>query len=80
MSNGSTVASLLSRWHVTTQELLIRHLREIWADAQPRIMIDLGAHAGHGLHLNVSDALVWLDYFHHAGTRLRTSILRLSQP
>jgi len=65
--NGS-VASLLSRWHVTTQELLIRHLREIWTDATPRVMIDLGAHAGHGLHLNVSDALIWLDYFPDAGS------------
>ena len=66
--NESTVASLLSRWHVTTQELLIRHLREIWSDATPRVMVDLGAHAGHGLHLNVSDALIWLDYFHEAGS------------
>ena len=26
------------------------------------------AQAGHGLHKNLSDALLWLDHFHHAGS------------
>ena len=59
---------VIRRWHVTTQELLFRHLRAIWRDDRPRVMADLGSHAGHGLGRNVSDALLWLDYFHSDGS------------
>ena len=31
-------------------------------------MVDLGSHAGHGVGRNVSDALLWLDHFHDAGS------------
>jgi hypothetical protein len=53
----------LSRWHVPTQQRLYAHLREAWPSRTPRTMVDLGCHAGHGRHLNVSDALLWLDAF-----------------
>ena len=54
-----TPTSVLRRWHVTTQELLILHLRRIWSDRKPRVMVDLGSHAGHGVGRNFSDALLW---------------------
>ena len=60
--------SVFRRWHVTTQELLIRHLRAVWPDKRPRVMVDLGSHAGHGVGRNVSDALLWLDHFHDDGS------------
>ena len=55
-----------SRWHVTTQERLFEHLRVIWADDRPRVMVDLGCHAGHGL--NMSDALLWLHHWNATGS------------
>jgi len=57
-----------SRWHVETQEQLFRHLRRLWRDDAPRVMIDLGCHAGHGRFYNLSDALLWLDHFSHTGS------------
>ena len=56
------------RWHVETQEQLFRHLRRLWRDDVPRVMIDLGCHAGHGRHYNLSDALLWLHHFSHEGS------------
>ena len=58
----------LTRWHVTTQELLIQHLRTVWPDDRARTMLDLGAQAGHGLHRNFSDSLLWLRAFHAPGS------------
>ena len=52
-----------SRWHVTTQDRLIFHLHSLWADRAPRVMVDVGCHSAHGIHANVSDALLWLDAF-----------------
>jgi len=63
-----TVGSVLSRWHVTTQELLFVHLRSVWADDRPRVFMDLGSQAGHGLYRNMSDALLWLNYFNASGS------------
>ncbi len=63
-----TVGSVLRRWHVTTQELLFVHLRTLWADDRPRVFIDLGSQAGHGIYRNTSDALIWLQYFNHSGS------------
>ena len=51
------------RWHLETQDRLLRHLRVIWSDDSPRVMVDLGCHAGHGNFRNRSDALLWLDHF-----------------
>ena len=68
LNSSCSPNSVLRRWHVTTQELLIRHLRALWADDRPRVMVDLGAHAGHGLGRNISDALLWLDHFHAPGS------------
>ena len=59
---------LLRRWHLTTQDKLFGHLRAIWADDKPRVMADLGCHAGHGKSWNTSDALLWLDFFNHSGS------------
>ena len=57
-------------WHVTTQTRLFKHLKVAW-DAAPdepsRTMVDLGCHAGHGKHKNISDALIWLDIFPVSG-------------
>jgi len=58
----------LPEWHVVSQDRLFAHLLELWGDAQPRVMLDLGCHAGHGQHKNVSDALLWLDAFSAAGS------------
>ena len=55
------------RWHVETQESLFAQLRRIWTDDAPRVMVDLGCHAGHTRYKNVSDALLWLHYFNHSG-------------
>ena len=64
------------RWHITTQDRLIGHLRRLWADDQPRVMVDLGCHAGHGRARNMSDALVWLHYFNHSGRVLGVDALQ----
>lgn len=56
------------RWHLETQDRLLGQLRRIWADDRPRLMIDLGCHAGHSAWLNVSDATLFLDYFNHSGS------------
>ena len=56
------------RWHVETQEQLFGHLRRLWRDNVPRVMIDLGCHAGHGRSKNLSDALLWLGHFSHTGS------------
>uniref|UniRef100_A0A7S0Q5V8 Methyltransferase FkbM domain-containing protein n=1 Tax=Coccolithus braarudii TaxID=221442 RepID=A0A7S0Q5V8_9EUKA len=59
-----------TRWHVTTQELLFRHLRAIWDDDRPRAMVDLGGSAGHGFYLNISDAMLWTAQFNHSGSQV----------
>lgn len=59
---------VLARWHVTSQDQLFGHLRQLWADDRPRVMVDLGSHVGHGLHRNLSDALNWLHFFNHTGS------------
>lgn len=70
-------------WHLTTQERLFRHLRSIWPDDQPRIMVDLGCQAGHFVDggggtrpPNVSDALLWLDYFNSSGDVLGVDLFQ----
>ena len=68
LPHSCTPNEVLRRWHVTTQELLFIHLRQLWADDRPRVMVDLGSHAGHGAGRNVSDALLWLDAFHAPGS------------
>ena len=50
-------------YHVTTQQGLIRQLRRFWSDDSPRVMVDLGCHAGHGPHRNISDATLWVEAF-----------------
>ena len=71
-TNASTCllrsSAMPPRWHVTTQELLIKHLRSIWSADVPRTMLDLGCQAGHGPYRNTSDALLWLDAFHAPGS------------
>ena len=58
-------------WHVTTQTRLFNHLKIAWGASTPdepsRTMVDLGCHAGHGKHKNISDALIWLDIFPGSG-------------
>ena len=49
---------LFSRWHLTTQEQLFTHLTRVWATDTPRVMLDLGCHAGHGSSVNISDGLI----------------------
>jgi len=63
-----TPGDVFFRWHVTSQELLIRHLRALWPDDRPRVMVDLGSHASHGVGRNVSDAMLWLDHFNAGGS------------
>lgn len=58
---------VFKRWHVETQEQLHGHLRRIWSDDVPRVMVDVGCHAGHGRFFNLSDALLWLHHFAHDG-------------
>ena len=57
----------LERWHVTSQDRLFHHLRRAWPQSRSRVMVDLGCHAGHGPHTNLSDALLWLEYFNETG-------------
>jgi hypothetical protein len=35
----------VDQWHIVTQNILFRHLRQLWADDRPRTMVDLGCHA-----------------------------------
>ena len=35
----------VEQWHLTTQNILYRHLRQLWPDDRPRVMVDLGCHA-----------------------------------
>ena len=35
----------VDKWHLPTQNMLFRHLRQLWADDRPRTMVDLGCHA-----------------------------------
>jgi hypothetical protein len=58
----------LHSWHVTTQERLFDHLRQVWPDDRPRVMVDLGCHAGHGRYKNISDTLLWLQRFNSSGS------------
>ena len=60
---------LPNRWHVTHQQRLFAILAEAWPSG-PRVFVDLGCHAGHGKHMNVSDATLFLDFFHDAGGRV----------
>ena len=62
------VFSTVRRWHLTTQERLFGHLRAFWSDNRPRVMMDLGCHAGHGRFSNTSDALIWMDWFKDSGS------------
>lgn len=57
----------LTRWHVASQDRLFHHLRTIWGNGVPRTMVDLGCHASHGVHSNISDALLWLNEFNATG-------------
>ena len=57
-----------SRWHLTSQDLLFGHLRQLWDDNVPRVMLDLGCHAGHTRFYNMSDSLFWLHHFNHSGS------------
>ena len=66
----------MKEWHVTTQEALISQLRSaVWKDDRRRVMVDLGSHAGHGIHNNVSDAMIWLANFHHSGRVLAVDMI-----
>lgn len=67
-ASNCTAGSVLRRWHATTQELLFAHLRALWPDDRPRVLIDLGSQAGSGLFRNESDALIWLNYFNATGS------------
>ena len=59
------------RWHLQSQERLFVHLRRITRrEEAPRIMVDLGCHAGLGPYRNESDALIWLRYFNRSGAVL----------
>ena len=58
----------LTRWHVTTQDRLLHHLRALWGGKSPRVGVDLGSHASHGAYVNMSDALLFLDAFHAPNT------------
>jgi len=55
------------RWHLVTQNRLFADLRALWPDDRPRRFVDLGCHAGAGRHKNLSDALIWLQYFNASG-------------
>ena len=35
----------VEQWHLVTQNILLRHLRQLWADDRPRTMVDIGCHA-----------------------------------
>ena len=59
----------VAKWHITTQDQLFAHLRVAWPDpSAPRVMVDLGCHAGHGVAKNMSDALLWLHHFNASGS------------
>jgi hypothetical protein len=62
------VFSAVKRWHLTTQERLYGQLRSFWPDDTPRVMVDLGCHAGHGPNRNTSDALIFFDFWNAPGT------------
>ena len=64
------LSTLFTQWHVVTQDRMFAHLSAVWRTDVPRVMIDAGCHAGHGPHKNVSDALLWLDRFHHQGSEV----------
>ena len=64
---GAHLFGRFRRWHVETQERLFGQLRQLWDDIQPRVMVDLGCHAGHTTHKNFSDAHFWLQHFNHTG-------------
>lgn len=67
---GATSRALptFRRWHLETQEKLIRQLSKLWGNKSPRTMVDLGCHAGHGPFKNMSDILIWLRYFNSSGS------------
>ena len=56
-----------TRWHVTTQDRLLFHMRTLLPPG-PRVGVDLGSHASHGAYVNISDALLFLDAFHEPGS------------
>ena len=60
----------VTRWHAVTQDRLFGLLRKLWADDRPRVMLDLGCHAGAGRAFNVSDANIWLNHFNHTGSEV----------
>ena len=64
------VFSAVKRWHLTTQERLYGQLRSFWPDDVPRVMVDLGCHAGHSTYRNTSDALIFLDFWNAPGTKV----------
>lgn len=68
LQNKWQVIPRLPAWHVVSQERMYAHLHDLWGGDSSRVMVDLGSHAGHGQHKNVSDALLWLDYFHAPGS------------
>ena len=41
----------VEQWHLVTQNILFRHLRELWADDRPRVMVDIGCHAVCRVHM-----------------------------
>jgi len=59
-----------TQWHVVSQDRMFKHLKSLWREDVPRVMIDAGCHASHGPHKNVSDALLWLDSFHYPGSEV----------
>ena len=59
---------LPSRWHLETQQRLFAQLSDFWGASAPRVMVDLGCQAGHGVHNNLSDALLFLAFFHAPGS------------
>lgn len=54
------------RWHLETQDRIFHHLRSIWAD-RPRVMVDIGCHAGHTRFKNLSDAMLFMHHYTRAG-------------
>ena len=41
----------VEQWHLVTQNILFRHLRELWADDHPRVMVDIGCQAVCRVHM-----------------------------
>ena len=41
----------VEQWHLVTQNILFRHLRQLWADDRPRVMVDIGCHAVCRVHM-----------------------------